>query len=269
MTEPRRKSRWHRFGWTVLRLYLLLLLFGWLFSERLIFPAPPSSYQDDPQFFKLAVPPSGEKITARFYENPSAPFVLLYSHGNGEDLGECHPRLRYLHSLGFAVLAYDYRGYGTSEGKPGERAAGEDILAAWNWLTQERGYAPAQIILYGRSVGSGPSCWLAARKNPAGLILESPFVSAFRVRTHFPIVPFDRFPNLRRIREINAPVLILHGRQDRVVPFWHGRKLYEAAAPPKSFLEVPEAGHNNIIQAAGPRYAAALQAFVKSFAPAE
>jgi fermentation-respiration switch protein FrsA (DUF1100 family) len=105
---------------------------------------------------------------------------------------------------------------------------------------------------------------LAARKPAAGVILQSPFVSAFRVVTHVPLLPFDRFRNYKEIRQVRSPILIIHGEQDSVVPFWHGKKLYDLAAQPKQFFAVPRADHNDLDLIAGPNYPKAIQSFAAS-----
>ena len=136
-----------------------------------------------------------------------------------------------------------------------------DVEAAYDYLTHELRTPPEKIILYGRSLGSGVTVHLAAHRPAAGLVLESPFVSVFRVITHYALFPFDKLPNLRDIRKINCPVLVMHGTLDRVIPFWHGKAVYAAATTPKSCLWVEGAGHNNLVEIAGPRYAEALRTF--------
>lgn len=95
-----------------------------------------------------------------------------------------------------------------------------------------------------------------------GLILESTFVTAFRVLTRIPLLPFDRFDNLSRIAQINCPLLILHGTQDRLIPFWHAEALYQAARDPKRLVPIEGADHNNLLQVAGERYLPILHQFV-------
>ncbi|MGY2717799.1 abhydrolase domain-containing protein 17 [Thermostichus sp. MS-CIW-19] len=243
-----------------LGVYGYLLWLGWFQSERLIFLPRPASYQDGDAIFKLTTA-DGLQISAVYLPNPEATYTLLYSHGNAEDLGDILPRLAGLQQGGFAVLAYDYRGYGTSEGIPSEAAAYKDIEAAYAYLV-EQGIPPERILVYGRSVGGGPSVYLAAQKPVGGLILESTFVTAFRVLTRIPLLPFDRFDNLSRIAQINCPLLILHGTQDRLIPFWHAEALYQAARDPKRLVPIEGADHNNLLQVAGERYLPILHQFV-------
>ncbi|HAX79931.1 MAG TPA: hypothetical protein DCY88_29870 [Cyanobacteria bacterium UBA11372] len=139
----------------------------------------------------------------------------------------------------------------------------KDIDAAYNYLTQELKIPPNRIIAYGFSVGGGPSVDLAARKPIAGLIVENTFITAFRVVTHIPIVPFDKFANIDKIKNVRCPVLVMHATADEVIPFYHGQKLFAAAKEPKRFLPIEGAGHNNLRLVAGERYVKALREFVE------
>lgn len=187
--------------------------------------------------------------------------TLLLSHGNAEDLGDDRFGLEELRRAGFNVFAYDYEGYGTSDGKPSEQAAYRDENAAYDYLTATLGIPPQNIILYGRSVGSGPAVHIAARRPAAGLILQSPFVSAFRVLTRIPLLPFDKFPNYKDIRRVHSPLLIIHGDSDTVIAPWHGKKLFQLANEPKKYLSIPKANHNDLEMVGGKVYYAALQEF--------
>ncbi|MBC6474211.1 MAG: alpha/beta hydrolase [Hormoscilla sp. GM102CHS1] len=234
-------------------IYGTICLYGIFWSDRMIFQPHPSSYRDTDKIIKLKSGPDLQ-ISAIHLPNPAATYTILYSHGNGEDLGDIDPTLRNLQSLGFAVFAYDYRGYGTSQGKPSERNTYADVNAAYNYLTQSLGIPPSQIIAYGRSLGGGPAVDLAGRQPVAGLVVESTFITTFRVRTRIPIVPFDKFDNLGKIKNVRYPVLVIHGTADRTIPFAHGQKLYAAAGEPKRFLQVLGAGHNNLHSLAGEDY---------------
>lgn len=244
-------------------LYIGLALYAWFFSGRAIFLPHPSSYRDTPEIIKLRST-RGNLISALYLPNPSAKFTLLVSHGNAEDLGDDRDWLEDLRRAGFSVFAYDYQGYGTSQGRPSEKGAYDDEMAAFEYLTGNLKTPLDHIIILGRSVGSGPAVHLAARTAVAGVILQSPFVSAFRVVTRIPLLPFDRFPNYKEIRRVRVPVLIIHGEQDSVIAIWHGRRLYELAAQPKQFFAVPNADHNDLDMVAGASYSRAIQSFAAS-----
>lgn len=228
-----------------------------------MFLPPPASYQDKPPFIKLKTP-NQQEITAVYLPNPQAKYTILYSHGNAEDLGDILPRLYQLRDLGVNIFAYDYQGYGTSQGSPSEINAYEDINTAYEYLTQTLKVQPSQIIVYGRSIGSGPSVDLAMRQSVGGLILESAFTTIFRVVTKIPLYPFDKFVNIQKIPQVSAPVLILHGDADMVIPFAHGQELFNAVTHPhKLSLWVKDAGHNDLLETAGNSYMEKMHEFLQ------
>src|SRR4029077_17108548 len=182
----------------LLALYLGLFLFAYFLSDSMIFLPHPSSYQDSPEVLKITTA-GGKKISAVYLANPAAKFTFLVSHGNAEDLGDDRYWLEDLRRAGFSIFAYDYEGYGTSEGKPSEAALYEDEAAAYEYLAVNLNTPPDRIIIFGRSVGTGPATYIAAKRPSAGLILQSPFVSTFRVLTRIPLLPFDKFPNYKHI----------------------------------------------------------------------
>ncbi len=245
--------------------YLGLFIIAWVFPNKLLFRPPPATYNDDPGILKLRTS-NGETISAKFYENDSADFTILFSHGNAEDIGPIEPYLESLHDNGFSILAYDYRGYGTSEGTPSEENTYRDIDAAYKYLTEARHIRPDRIILHGRSLGGGVALDLASREPVAGLILESSFTSASRVLTRFRVFPFDKFENINKIGNAHCPVLVIHGRNDRTIPFHHGEALFAAANEPKSSLWIDNAGHNNVFATAPQPYLASIRKFADTLA---
>ena len=248
-------------------IYVALLAGAYFFSDSLIFQPQTPSYGHSPDLTTLSS--GGKKISALYLPNPRATFTLLVSHGNAEDLGDIRDWLESLRRAGFSVFAYDYEGYGTSEGKPSESGAYQDESAAYDYLAINIGVPPDRIIILGRSVGSGPAVYIAARRPAAGLVLQSPFVSAFRVLTRVPILPFDKFPNYKRIGHVHCPVLIVHGANDRIIGPWHGRKLFHLANKPKNFLLLEGVNHNDVDMLARGVYNQALASFAASLpAPA-
>ena len=243
--------------------YLATCVYAVFVSDSVIFQPHRSSYTDNPGILKISSD-NGTKISAMYLPNPSARFTLLVSHGNAEDLGDIRDWLDDMRQAGFSVFAYDYQGYGTSQGKPSEKAAYDDESAAYDFLALNLGIPPDRIIIFGRSVGTGPAVQLATRRPAAGLVLQSPFLSAFRVLTRVPIFPFDRFPNYKRIRHVHCPLLIMHGTSDSAIGIWHGRKLFEMANQPKEFVAVEGADHNDVSPTVTRIYNQALVKFASS-----
>ena len=129
--------------------YLGLLIFAYFYADTLIFHPFPSSYRDKAEVIKLTTS-DGERISVKFYHNPDATHTILFSHGNAEDIGELDSFFEWFLKNRFAVFAYDYRGYGTSEGKPTEEKVYRDIDAAYDYLINELKIPPDKIIVYGR-----------------------------------------------------------------------------------------------------------------------
>lgn len=241
--------------------YAALVILGGC-ADHLLFQPHPSSYQDAPDIIKIRTA-DGETLSAQQFLNPRARYTILYSHGNAEDLGDCFPLYEQLRHLGFNVLAYDYRGYGTSTGTPSEEGSYRDIEAAYEYLVNHLHVPPSRIVLLGRSVGGGPSTDLAVRKPVAGLVLESTFTSAFRIPLRFRFLWWDKFDNLEKVARLRCPLLVIHGRSDGVISCWHGEKLYEAAPQPKRCLWVEGAGHNDVHWVAGAAYGDAMVEFAR------
>jgi pimeloyl-ACP methyl ester carboxylesterase len=179
-----------------------------------------------------------------------ATHTLLFFHGNAGNISGRLESVQQFRRLGLNVLIVDYRGYGQSTGTPSEQGIYADAAACWEHLTAERGIAPADVVVFGRSMGGGAATWLAARRTPGAVILESVFTNVPDVGAHhYPFLPVralatNQFDNEARVAEIEAPKLFIHSREDRVVPFELGRRVYEAAAEPKHFLEI-QGGHND------------------------
>ncbi|KAI4346745.1 hypothetical protein L6164_007616 [Bauhinia variegata] len=172
----------------------------------------------------------GNNIVAMYIKNPSASMTLLYSHGNAADLGQMYELFSELSiHLRVNLMGYDYSGYGQSSGKPSEQNTYADIEAAYRCLVEKYGAKEEDIILYGQSVGSGPTIDLATRlPNLRAVILHSPILSGLRVmypvkRTYW----FDIYKNIDKIPSINCPVLVIHGTADDVVDCSHGKQLWE------------------------------------------
>ena len=237
---------WKRPIKSLLFIYLSLLLVALAFSNHFIFQPPQAAYNISDPHFSSINRPNGDKVA--IYHLPAADGMptLLWSHGNAEDIGYLQDRLKIFHSRGYGILAYDYPGYGLSDGKPNEQACYEACKAPYEHLTEKLNISSDQIIIYGQSVGSGPSVWLASHKKCRGLVLVSPFLSAFRTVTRIPLFPKDKFKNHKRITEVSAPLLVIHGDRDQVISQWHGRKLHSLHTEDKTFVNIEAAGHNDI-----------------------
>lgn len=252
---------WRRVLISLVEIYVLVMLGGYWISDSLIFQPQPSSYTlKEPDVFRIPVTPREQVAMMGLTNHPGAP-VVLYLHGNAEDIGENRDIFEAYAARGFQVYALDYRGYGCSDGKAGTRRAMEDAEAAWRHLVRERGVDPRRLIIHGRSVSAAYAIALAAEHGAAGLVVQSGFVSAFRVLTRYPLFPVDRLRGERWIRRVRCPILFIHGMRDEVIPFWHGQALYEAASAPKEFFWVKEAGHDDIPEVAGEAYWERLRVF--------
>ena len=240
--------------------YGFFFLYFYFFADSMVFLPHAPSYRDNARFVKVRAE-DGVRLTALYLPNPQARYTLLFSHGNAEDLGDDLEFLESLQQAGFAVLAWDYRGYGTSEGAPSERTLYSDGQAVYDYLVRELKTPPERIIVFGRSLGSVPAVDLAARQPVAGLILEGGLTSGQRVLLPFPLFPFDRFRNLQKMDRVRCPVLVIHGTADEVIPFRHGEALFRAAREPKRNWWVENAGHNDLASRTGPEYGRKLQEF--------
>jgi len=223
--------------------------------STLLFQPPPPTFLHPSRHIYLTTS-TGTRIPA-FFIDRGASVTLLFSHGNAEDLGMIYDWFVDLSRvLSVNVFCYDYTGYGKSSSgeKPTEEQVYRDVDAVYEYLTEGRGVKPENIVLYGRSLGSGPTCYLAAKtaaagRSVAGIILQSPLLSAYRVAFNFRFsLTGDKFCNIDKVSSITCPVFIIHGTQDEVVPFWHGQELWvnlDAKWRAKPFW-VLGAGHNNI-----------------------
>lgn len=244
-----------RMATVLIVLVLLVLILGIVFIDKLMFhPEMVRHPYTEQAVGYVDLGTNGTTIAAVVLGPKRGKKAILYCHGNGENMYESIHVLRELAKRGFTLAAVDYPGYGLSTGKPTESGCYRNVHRLYDWLVAERGFAPQDIIVYGFSIGTGSATELAATQKVGGLILEAPFLSAPRVVTQVRLLPFDPFPNADRIeRGIACPLLIMHGTDDRVVPFAHGKALAELSrrgevnqAYAREFLEVEMAGHGEI-----------------------
>lgn len=211
----------------------------------------------------------GSTVAVLHLPNPTTRFTIWLFHGNAEDLGDLAPGLQAWREAGFAVFAHDYPGYGASSGRPTEANVYAASRVARRYLREQLKVPANRTILYGRSLGGGPAVQMAIEEKVAGLVLQSAFTSVYRVVTRWSVLPFDMFENERKLPQVPCPVLVMHGRNDEVIPFVHGEALHAAAPGPKTAFFVPGAGHNDFSEVAGPRYGEVLREFAAACARAQ
>jgi hypothetical protein len=193
--------------------------------------------------------------------------VALFCHGNAGNVSYRLETMAFHRRLGLSSFHFDYRGYGQSEGRPSEEGTYRDAAAAWRYLTEERGVTPESIVVHGRSLGGSIAAWLAKEHSPRTLIVESTFTSVPDLAAGmYPFLPVRllariHYPAKEYIAEAQCPVLVVHGRADELIPFEHGRALFEAAPEPKAFLEI-HGGHNEGWAGSMEVYAGGVNAFL-------
>jgi len=228
-------------------LFFLQRSFMYFPDDRRIDPADVSTLQNPPTEVILATQ-DGEQIVGWWYPPKDGQPVILHFHGNGGGLAIRVPRYEFYASQGYGVLAMSYRGYSGSTGAPTESHLIADARLAVDWLDTQN-VPSTQVILYGESLGTGVAVQTAARYDVKAVVLESPYTSTRAVaQTQFPIFPVgllmkDQFESDKYIGEINAPLLIVHGRRDRIIPFRFGQALFELAKQPKTLIPIENGGH--------------------------
>jgi fermentation-respiration switch protein FrsA (DUF1100 family) len=199
---------------------------------------------------RVLLAPDGARLIAWFARAAPGRPTILYFHGNAGNLANRSERIRKYLSRGLGVFMMSYRGYSGSTGRPTERNNVADAKRAYEALIKE-GVPPESIILYGESLGSGVAVQLAAVQPVAGLVLDAPYTSIVDVAASaypwLPVRPFllDRYDTLRHLPYVEAPVLVVHGEADEVIPVAMGRAVYAAAKGPKEIVTFPGAGHSD------------------------
>jgi fermentation-respiration switch protein FrsA (DUF1100 family) len=205
---------------------------------------------------QLTVTPADGLALLAWYMPPAREggHVVLYLHGNAGHIGHRAYRLGPFQQLGWGVLLLEYRGYGGNPGRPSEAGLLTDARAGLTAL-RAMGFAPSGILLWGESLGSGLAVRLAIEQPVAAVLLEAPYTSITDIaRSRFPFLPvtwllLDRFDSLRVIGDVHAPVLVMHGARDRIVPVAMGRAIHEHAPEPKELWIAPHAGHIDLVEA--------------------
>jgi hypothetical protein len=216
----------------------------------------------------------GETLHGWIIPHENARSTLLYFHGNAGNIADRVESIQLLNSIGLNIFIIDYRGYGQSTGTPSERGTYRDARAAWDFLTSAQNIPAENIVIYGRSLGGAIAVDLAMHTNPAALILGSTFTRAKDMAKNLiPYVPTGfllsiRYNSLRKIKKILCPVLITHSKEDDLIPFSMGKRLYQEAREPKRFVEL-HGGHNDNIYVSREKYLSALDKFLSDYVDIE
>lgn len=255
--------------------YGILVLIVFLFQSRLVyFPTLPSrDIIATPKDIGISYIPvdittaDKIKLNAWFLPASKARGVLLFFHGNAGNISHRLDSLKIFHDLGLSVLIFDYRGYGRSQGSPSEPGTYRDAEAAWRYLTEKRAIPANEIIVFGRSLGAAIAAYLANQHLPKALILESSFTSVPDLAAQiYPFLPVRWLAKIRyntqaHLKSVTCPALIIHSRDDEIIPFAHGRKLFASINAPKQFLEL-NGGHNDGFLVSGQTYIEGLDRFL-------
>jgi fermentation-respiration switch protein FrsA (DUF1100 family) len=209
----------------------------------------------------------GNRLNGWFIPADDPKGVLLFCHGNAGNISDRMESIRIFHEIGLSVFIFDYRGYGKSEGVPGESGTYLDAEAAWEYLITQEHYDASQITVFGRSIGGAIAAKLAAEKSPGALIVESSFTSIVDMGAQiYPFLPVRllsrfRYDTRKYIKEVRSPVLVIHSSDDEIIPFSHGEAIFEAANAPKEFLKI-QGSHNEGFLLSGSEYSKAIEKFI-------
>ncbi|RKY07969.1 MAG: alpha/beta hydrolase [Planctomycetota bacterium] len=245
----------------VAAVYLGLSVLLFLMQSRVLYQ-PSRGYDYDPADYGLKYEavalstPDGESLAGWFVPAEAGGRTILFCHGNAGNISHRLDTLKMFHELGLNCLIVDYRGYGQSTGKPTEKGTLIDILAGFQWLIEEKGARPEQIILFGRSLGGSIAARIAADVHPAALVLESTFTSFDDVGAHYypwlPVRWFSRFDynTLKAVKQVGCPVLVIHSPDDEIIPYKFGQQIFVAANEPKQFAELKGTHNEGIYDSA-------------------
>jgi uncharacterized protein len=215
---------------------------------------------------------NGTQLTGWYFKNPGSKFVVLFSHGNGGNVIHRFDNLQMLLRSGVSVFAYDYQGYGKSFGKPTVNNICDDAIAAYNYVHKDLLYPPERIVLFGESLGTVVTGYLSSKVESAGIVLQSPLFSVPR-RAREILPPLSIYPqwlyanngldNSLVFSQPHAPLLIVAGTKDPMLPIAHADDLFAAAREPKTLVRIQGAGHTGDAKLTfAPQYAAALKVFL-------
>jgi len=254
--------------------YAVLALVVYLMQARMLYlPDVPARSLDrtpaaiDADYADVAIETRDGILLHGWFVPGDSDRVLLFFHGNAGNISHRLESVRQFLELGLSVLIIDYRGYGQSGGRTTERGIYRDAEAAWRYLTETRETSRGRIIVFGRSMGASAAAYLAARYRPLALIVESSFTSVPDIAAeYYPWLPVRWLSRLRHatedfVRQAPCPVLVIHSRDDEIVPFRHGEAIFAAANEPRSFLEL-RGTHNDAFLRDERNYLAGLRSFL-------
>ena len=228
---------------TIILCYLLILVFVFFYQRNLLYHPFENNYSTDQANFsykEVFIPSSnGNNLKGWFHiKNLDEKKTLIFFHGNAGDLTNRIYKLNLIKDFDINFLIVAYRGFSGNKGKPTEMGLYQDAKSALNWLKNQK-INDDQIIIYGESLGTAISIEVAQNREFAGIILESPFTSMVEAgKFYYPYLPVslllkDRYETIKKLENINSPILVMHGKKDKIVPFHMGKQVFEKANKPK------------------------------------
>lgn len=212
----------------------------------------------------------GTRLSGWFIPAGNPKGAALFCHGNAGNISTNMDSVRIIHEIGLSLFIFDYRGYGKSEGSPDENGTYLDAEAAWDYLARKQNTPGKGVIVIGHSLGGAIAAWLARKRSPSLLIIESAFTSFPEIAAvHFPYLPAGliaryKYNTIGCLQDVKCPVLIIHSPDDEIIPFQHGLRLFELAKKPKEFLEI-SGTHNEGFITSEKRYKDGLNAFISKY----
>lgn len=259
----------------VVSVYIVFVIILWLFQSRLVY-FPQREITMTPDHIRLSYEEvgfeasDGVKLSGWFIPAENSRGVVLFCHGNAGNISHRLESILVFNRLYLDVFIFDYRGYGRSESKPAEQGTYLDAEAAWDYLVENRQADPAGIVIFGRSLGGAVASWLAKRRTPGALIVESTFTSIPDIGAEaYPFLPvrlmsrFD-YSTVDYIHDVTCPILIVHSRDDELISFNHGLKIFEASNEPKDLLEI-SGSHNDGFLISAEKYEDGLNHFISRY----
>ena len=225
--------------------YLAIIISIEIFYPLLAYLPPGKNYEITSPYLLI-----GDKkdLAIVYLKNPDADKTIIFSHGNAENLALLMPYLKYLQKSGYQVISYDYTGYGKSTGWPSSAATLNNIEQVYHYTVNQLSIPPEKIVVWGRSIGSGPSLYLMSKYPVNAGVLEAPFYSLHQVITHVMLTPFDPYPNYKWIQKVQAPLLIIHGDNDQIISPWHSKQLSDECNNCQLW-QIQDLGHNDLFLA--------------------